>query len=53
MRKGLTNTTKKNNKDSNLTEVEKSSMIKLRFEDIIKEADSNFPALPGFYEKTD
>lgn len=50
--KGPKNIKKKYN-DFSTTEVEKPSQTKAKFADIIKEADSNFPELPGSNEKTE
>jgi hypothetical protein len=50
--KGPKNFNKKNN-DSTSTEMKQNSKNKAKFSEIIKQAESNFPELPGFSEKTD
>ena len=49
--KGPKNLMKKYN-DSSSTKVKQCSKSSAKFADIIKEADSNFPELPGSSEKT-
>ena len=50
--KGPKNFNKKYN-DFSSTEVKQPSKTSAKFADIIKEADSNFPELPGSSEKTE